>query len=69
MAVPVAVSEELEQTDRQNRVLYIRFKVENNFKLKSHTLLLLVSNVVNRFTCPCNTGKTYVGMSSGQGNI
>ena len=39
-------------------------KVGKNSKLKSHTPIPLVSNVVYRFTCRCNTGKTYVGISS-----
>ena len=47
------------------RHIYATLKVENDFKLKSHTSLFLVSNVVYQFACPCDMGKTYVGMSSG----
>ena len=33
-------------------------------KLKSRTSLSLVFSVVYRFTCPCDTGKACIGMSS-----
>ena len=44
--------------------LYRILKVGYSFKLKSFTSLSLVFNVVHRFTCPCDTGKTYIAMSS-----
>ena len=45
-------------------LIYGTFKVGDYFKLKYPISLLLVSDVVYRFTCPCNTDETYIGMSS-----
>ena len=44
--------------------LYKTMKVSNYFHLKSMTPLGLCSNVVYCYTCPCDTGLTYLGMSS-----
>ena len=44
--------------------LYKTMKVANYFNLKSMTPLGLCSNVVYSYTCPCDTGLTYLGMSS-----
>ena len=44
--------------------IYRTFKVSNYFNLKSRTPLPLMSNVVYCFSCPCDVGKTYIGMSS-----
>ena len=54
----------LKVSDVKVRPIYKTFKVGNNFKLNSHPPLLLVSNVVCRFSCPCDAGKAYVGMPS-----
>ena len=43
--------------------LYKIIIVSNYSHLKSMTLLGLRSNVVYCFTCPCDTGLTYLGMS------
>ena len=40
------------------------FKVVNYFQLKSKTHVALCSNVVYKFSCSCDTNKTYIGMSS-----
>ena len=40
------------------------FKVVNYFQLKSKTPVGLCSNVVHKFSCSCDTNKTYIGMSS-----
>ena len=40
MLVPIAVSEELKQTDRQNCALHIRFKNEKDFQI----YIMLVKN-------------------------
>ena len=39
-------------------------KVGNYFNLKSSTPALLLSNVVYRFSCPCDAGLTYIGKST-----
>ena len=44
--------------------IYKTFKVANYFQLKSKTPVALCSNVVYKFSCSCNTNKTYIGMSS-----
>ena len=44
--------------------IYRTFKVGNYFNLKSTTPLPLLSNVVYCFSCPCDMGITYIGMSS-----
>ena len=44
--------------------LYKTMKVSNCFHLKSMTPLGLCSNVVYCYTCRCDTGLTYLGMSS-----
>ena len=44
--------------------IYKTFKVTNYFQLKSKTPVALCSNVVYKFSCSCNTNKTYIGMSS-----
>ena len=44
--------------------IYKTFKVANYFQLKSKTPVALCSNVVYKFSCLCNTNKTYIGMSS-----
>ena len=44
--------------------IYKTFKVVNYFQLKSKTLTALCSNVVYKFSCSCDTNKTYIGMSS-----
>ena len=44
--------------------LYKTMKVSNYFHLKSMTPLGLCSNVVYCYTCPCDTGLIYLGMSS-----
>ena len=44
--------------------LYKTMKVSDYFHLKSMTPLGLCSNVVYCYTCPCDTGLTYLGMSS-----
>ena len=46
-------------SDIKVKPIHGTFKVENNFKLKSHASLPLVPNVVCRVTCPCDTGRTY----------
>ena len=40
------------------------FKVANYFQLKYKTPVALCSNVVYKFSCSCDTNKTYIGMSS-----
>ena len=40
------------------------FKVVNYFQLKSKTPVALYSNVVYKFSCSCDTNKTYIVMSS-----
>ena len=45
-------------------LIYRTLKVGDYFKLKSSIPLPLVSDVVYRFTCPCDTDETYIGMSS-----
>ena len=44
--------------------IYKTFKVVNYFQLKSTIPCSLHSNVVYRFSCPCDMGLTYIGMSS-----
>ena len=44
--------------------IYKTFKVVNYFQLKSKTPVALCSNVVYKFSCLCNTNKTYISMSS-----
>ena len=44
--------------------IYKTFKVVNYFQLKSKTPVALCSNVVYKFSCSCDTNKTYIGMSS-----
>ena len=44
--------------------VYRTFKDGNYSKSKAPTSLSWVSDVVYRFTCPCDTGKTCIGMSS-----
>ena len=43
---------------------YKTCKVGNYFNLKSNTPALLLSNVVYRFSCPCDVGLTYIGKST-----
>ena len=44
--------------------IYKTCKVGNYFNLKSNTPALLLSNVVYRFSCPCDAGLTYIGKST-----
>ena len=44
--------------------VYKTYKVGNYFNLKSNTPALLLSNVVYRFSCPCDAGLTYIGKST-----
>ena len=44
--------------------IYKICKVGNYFNLKSNTPELLLSNVVYRFSCPCDAGLTYIGKST-----
>ena len=44
--------------------IYKTFKVVNYFQLKSKTPVALCSIVVYKFSCSCDTNKTYIGMSS-----
>ena len=44
--------------------IYKTCKVGNYFNLKSNTPALLSSNVVYRFSCPCDAGLTYIGKST-----
>ena len=44
--------------------IYSSFKVGRVFQLKDKTPLPLCSNVVYRFTCSCDTSKSYIGMTS-----
>ena len=44
--------------------LHKTMKVSNYFHLKSMTPLGLCSNVVYCYTCPCDTGLTYLSMPS-----
>ena len=44
--------------------IYKTFKVVNYFQLKSKTPVALCSNVVYRFSCSCDTNKTYIEMFS-----
>ena len=44
--------------------IYKTCKVGNYFNLKSNTPALLLSNVVYRFSCPCDAGLTYFGKST-----
>ena len=44
--------------------IYKTCKVGNCFNLKSNTPVLLLSNVVYRFSCPCDAGLTYIGKST-----
>ena len=43
--------------------IYKTFKVVNYFQLKSKTPVALCSNVVYKFSCSCDTNKTYIDMS------
>ena len=43
------------------RIVYTSFKVGNYFSLKCRTPLPLMANVVYKFRCLCDIGKTYVG--------
>ena len=43
---------------------YKTCKVGNYFNLKSNTIALLLSNVVYRFSCPCDAGLAYIGKST-----
>ena len=44
--------------------MYKTFEVVSYFQLKSKTSAALGSNVVHKFSCSCDTNKTYIGMSS-----
>ena len=44
--------------------IYKTCKVGNYFNLKSNTPALLLSNVVYRFSCPCDAGLTYIRKST-----
>ena len=44
--------------------IYKTCKVENYFNLKSNIPALLLSNVVYRFSCPCDAGLTYISKST-----
>ena len=44
--------------------IYKTFKVVNYFQLKSKTPMALCLNVVYKFSCLCDTNKTYIGLSS-----
>ena len=44
--------------------IYKTCKVGNYFNLKCNTPALLLSNVVYRFSCPCDAGLTYIGKST-----
>jgi len=41
--------------------VYRSFKVKNYFSLKCATPIILQSNVVYRFECPCDTDLSYIG--------
>ena len=43
--------------------IYKTFNVVNYFQLKPKTPVALCSNVVYKFSCLCDTNKTYIGMS------
>ena len=45
-------------------LMYKTFKVVNYFQLKSKTPVALCSNVVYKFSCSCDTNKTYIVLSS-----
>ena len=44
--------------------IYKTWKVGNYFNLKSNTPALLLSNIVYRFSCPCDVDLTYIGKST-----
>ena len=44
--------------------IYKTFKVVNYFQLKSKTPAALCSNVIYKFSCSCDTNKTYISMFS-----
>ena len=44
--------------------LYKTCRVGNYFNLKCNTAMLSLSNVVYHFSCPCDTGLTYIGKST-----
>ena len=43
------------------RSVFDSFKVKNYFSLKSKTPAYLISNVVYKYTCQCDTGVSYIG--------
>ncbi len=43
------------------RIVFTTFKIRNYFSLKSRTPLSLVSNVIYKFQCLCDTDKVYIG--------
>ena len=52
------------QSGNKLRVLFDIFKVNRYFQLKSKTPHALNSNIVNQFTCSCDTNLSYIGMST-----
>ena len=45
-------------------VLFVTFKINRYFQLKSNTLHALRSNVVHQFTCSCDANLSYIDMST-----
>ena len=45
-------------------VYYVTLKVETYFQLKCVTPVELISNVVDKFFCSCDTNMSYVGMTT-----
>ena len=43
------------------RIVFTTFKVRNYFSLKSRTPVSLLSNVIYKFHCLCDTDKVYIG--------
>ena len=43
------------------RIIFSSFKIRNYFSLKAKTPYHLLSNVVYKFTCQCDTETTYIG--------
>ena len=50
--------------DLKVSAIYKTFKTGTYFQLKSHTPLLLCSNVVYKFTCSCDSNLTYIDKST-----
>ena len=45
-------------------VYFTTFKTGQYFKLKCRTPVFLLSNVVYKYSCSCDTNKSYIGMTS-----